>query len=451
MTTDDKHIANLSGHKNAEEPKLKVLLPRFREELSNRESRENFKQSMIIEQEGRLSVCYGAFEYINQGAKVILVGLTPGEQQARRANESVAEHLANGQTEFEALKAAKIFASFSGPMRPNLVLLLDEIGLARKLGISSTEKLFGERSDLCHFTSTLRFPVFVDGQNYSGTPSVLSHPVLKKMVDDYLAPELSEFRGAAWYVPLGKEAALALRYLSDKGVIPEERVLNGLPHPSGANAERIAYFLGKKQKESLSAKTNPETLDAAKRQLLLKMGEEETMEIQTKDSRSTATLSKAHKTASSEIRDSQGSAPATTIPSKLENQISGIAEKMGFTVVPGTATRHEIEIQFKANGRAESLYINRKSFWRKDLLKVTMRPGLSENTSSQILGAKCASRLLQKGAQMESYSSNFRAFNNRQFAKGSKNEHFGHAWTVPIDDRLSSLKTFFETLIRVPL
>ncbi len=452
MTMNNKNPGNLSGRRSAEEPNLELLLPRFREALSNRESRENFKQSMIIEQEGRLSVCYGAFEYINQGAKVVLVGLTPGEHQARRANDSVAEHLANGETEFEALKAAKVFASFSGPMRPNLVSLLDEIGLARELGISSTDKLFGERSDLCHFTSTLRFPVFVDGQNYSGAPSVLGHPVLKKMVDDYLAPELSEFRGAAWFVPLGKEATLALKYLADKGVISEERVLNGLPHPSGANAERIAYFLGKKPKEKLSAKTNPESLDAAKRQLLLKIGEEVNMDIQTKDSRLTTTSSDSLKAAKSETKDfKNGSAPATTIPEKLEVQRAEVAGNLGFKIVPGSTTRHENENQIKAHGRAESLYINRKSFWRKDLLKVTMRPGLSEKTSSQILSANCASKLLQKGAQMESYSSNFRAFNNRQLAKGSKNEHFGHAWIVPIDDRLSSLKAFFETVIRAPI
>jgi hypothetical protein len=60
-------------------------------------------------------------------------------------------------------------------------------------------------------------------------------------------------------------------------------VLNGLPHPSGANAERIAYFLGKKAKESLSVKTNPATLDSAKCKLIFKMDEEIAMDIQKKE------------------------------------------------------------------------------------------------------------------------------------------------------------------------
>jgi hypothetical protein len=47
-------------------------------------------------------------------------------------------------------------------------------------------------------------------------------------------------------------------------VIQRERVLEGLPHPSGSNAERIAYFLGRKNRGALSSKTNPEKLDRAR-------------------------------------------------------------------------------------------------------------------------------------------------------------------------------------------
>ena len=39
-------------------------------------------------------------------------------------------------------------------------------------------------------------------------------------------------------------------------------------HPSGANAERIAYFLGRKSRDQLSVKTNPDKIDAARTALL---------------------------------------------------------------------------------------------------------------------------------------------------------------------------------------
>jgi hypothetical protein len=41
------------------------------------------------------------------------------------------------------------------------------------------------------------------------------------------------------------------RQLVRKGVLDAARVPNGLPHPSDANAERIAYFLGRKARDAL--------------------------------------------------------------------------------------------------------------------------------------------------------------------------------------------------------
>jgi len=48
-------------------------------------------------------------------------------------------------------------------------------------------------------------------------------------------------------------------------------VLSGLPHPSGANAERIAFFLGRKPKEALSTKVRPEQVIAARTELKAKV------------------------------------------------------------------------------------------------------------------------------------------------------------------------------------
>jgi len=47
--------------------------------------------------------------------------------------------------------------------------------------------------------------------------------------------------------------------------------LHGLPHPSGANAERINFFLGKKEKEHLSSRTNGDKITRAKEELLEKV------------------------------------------------------------------------------------------------------------------------------------------------------------------------------------
>jgi hypothetical protein len=61
------------------------------------------------------------------------------------------------------------------------------------------------------------------------------------------------------------------QHLQGKGLLKAEQLLDGLPHPSGANAERISYFLGGKPREKLSSKTNAAVLDAAKARLLAKL------------------------------------------------------------------------------------------------------------------------------------------------------------------------------------
>ena len=88
------------------------------------------------------------------------------------------------------------------------------------------------------------------------------------MIDTCLAKECRQLPDSAFYVPMGQGVDEVLLYLCDNGVLRREQVLIGLPHPSGANAERISYFLGKKERERLSDKTNPDKIDAAKYNLL---------------------------------------------------------------------------------------------------------------------------------------------------------------------------------------
>jgi hypothetical protein len=72
----------------------------------------------------------------------------------------------------------------------------------------------------------------------------------------------------AVFIPLGDKPTGALRFLATKGIIDPQRILEGLPHPSGANAERSTYFLGKKDKKALSKKTDPSKLDQARAKLV---------------------------------------------------------------------------------------------------------------------------------------------------------------------------------------
>jgi len=217
---------------------------------------------LLMERDGKLSIYYAPFDYTNTQAKVVIVGITPGKTQMVNALNEAHRQLNRGASMEDALRAAKRTASFSGAMRPNLIGLLDRIGLHRRLGIATCAALFESANHLVQTTSVLRFPVFVDGENYSGNPNMLKQPLLRRYLLEHFGQEARTLSDAL-FVPLGDKVAQALEFLACEGVIDSRRVLGGLPHPSGANAERIAYFLGQKAKEKLSIKTDPEKLDQA--------------------------------------------------------------------------------------------------------------------------------------------------------------------------------------------
>lgn len=218
---------------------------------------------LVLDRAGDVAVSYAPFEHIQRGALVVIVGITPGAQQAGNALAEARRKLIAGDGAEAALTAAKVFASFSGPMRANLVAMLDHVGLARWLGLASTAALWTSRPDLVHFTSALRYPVFVAGANYTSQPAMTSCPPLRRMLNECLREEARALPEAVW-IPLGPKAATGVRHLVSVGALDPSRVLAGLPHPSGANAERIAYFVGRKAREALSVKTDPISLDAAR-------------------------------------------------------------------------------------------------------------------------------------------------------------------------------------------
>ncbi|RTL82839.1 MAG: hypothetical protein EKK29_15500 [Hyphomicrobiales bacterium] len=214
----------------------------------------------------RLDVAFAPFDYVNPAAQIVIVGLTPGRQQMANALLAASRSLKNGNSEAEAMREAKTYASFSGPMRANLVAMLDSIGVNHWLGIPTTGSLWEADAHRVQFTSVLRYPVFVAGANYSGAPAPLSSPLLRRQLLTWFASELALLPHAV-FVPLGPAVDEALQAAAREVGFDCRRVLSGLPHPSGANAERVAFFLGRKRREALSSKVDPEKLIAARNRL----------------------------------------------------------------------------------------------------------------------------------------------------------------------------------------
>jgi len=211
------------------------------------------KADLLVEQfrvfkDERIEICYAPFDFVNIRAKVAIVGITPGWTQMEIAFRQASAVLHKGGTATEASQRAKEEASFAGAMRNNLVKMLDEIGLQDVIGIESCHELFGTSRHLVHTTSAVRHPVFIHGQNYAGhSPDLLSHPVLRRYVEEVLASELTATLNSL-VVPLGRCVDNVLQHLIQIGALSERRCLLGFPHPSGLNGHRRVQFeLGREE------------------------------------------------------------------------------------------------------------------------------------------------------------------------------------------------------------
>ncbi|WP_166371569.1 hypothetical protein [Psychromonas sp. SA13A] len=242
----------------------KKILNDFYKAVVKCEPESPWSPELKIYSDSKLSVYYAPFEHINTKAKVVICGITPGKTQATQALDTAKTGIISETDLVKIQEEAKQAASFKGFRKP-LSDMLDLVGLNEKLNIETCNDLFDSKTDLVHYTSTIRYPVVLEnGNNYNGVPKASKHPFLREMLDSYLAEEVEVLGPDCLWIPLGKAATEGLEYLVKKGALKPNQLLSGLPHPSGANAERVAYFLGNKAKSKLSIKVNPDILDSAK-------------------------------------------------------------------------------------------------------------------------------------------------------------------------------------------
>jgi uracil-DNA glycosylase len=201
------------------------------------------RPELLLYEQGPLSIRYCPFDSVNPGAKLVIIGITPGLRQMFLSCQEAQQALFDGQTGAEVLRRARAVGGFAGTMQTNLVAMLDGIGLPAKLDIDSTRSLFGgDHAGLLSGTSAVIYPTFMNGKNYSGTPSPESHPLLSAFVDQVLTAGLAMVPDA-FVIPLGKTVAKILRREVERGSITAERCLFEFPHPSGANGHRASSYL----------------------------------------------------------------------------------------------------------------------------------------------------------------------------------------------------------------
>ncbi len=211
--------------------------------LKNFEKKDILNSNFRLYAKNGMSIYYAPHnETINSKAKIFIVGITPGWQQTQIAYKTANDGLNNGKDSDFIKKQCKKSARFAGSMRKNLITMLDELNINKKLGVSSCADLFDSHDELLHTTSIIPYPVFIKEKNYTGSnPKILESSVLTEYTKKYFYKEVKTLKNSL-IIPLGKAVEEVLERMIDEKIIKREQCLLGFPHPSGANGHRKKQF-----------------------------------------------------------------------------------------------------------------------------------------------------------------------------------------------------------------
>jgi hypothetical protein len=197
---------------------------------------------------GKHKIYYAPFEHRNVEPKVALIGITPGRTQAIKALCAAKTALNRGFSDEQCLLAAKLYASFGGDMRDDLVSMLDLLGIHKLIGEASTASLWTvEGYPKAHFCSLLSFPTFEDEKNYNGVPRIKESEAFRSMLEA-TAKSLNALPPDTLVLPLGAQVAKALMVLRKARLLNRELLAVDnqpiyVPHPSPQNVESIGLLL----------------------------------------------------------------------------------------------------------------------------------------------------------------------------------------------------------------
>ena len=94
----------------------------------------------LLDREDRLEVYYAPLHGITTGARVVIVGLTPGKSQVLKALQAARTLLSEGWRPPRIFDEIRRRMAFAGPMRRNLITMLDKIGVAERLDLPTTAR-----------------------------------------------------------------------------------------------------------------------------------------------------------------------------------------------------------------------------------------------------------------------------------------------------------------------
>ena len=199
------------------------------------------------------------FDYVNSRAEVVIVGITPGNSQL------------DGSREGKVSREIKREFAFAGKMRPNLVNMLDYIGVNKLLSIGTCKSLWEEDFDRVEMTSLLKEATYVlkkDGTKdmFRHAEKIAKSEKLTRMLEEGFVKDCNSYNNAVLFVACGPGVYDVLKRLQEEKKIKGHVV--GIAHPSGANTGRIQCYLGKAEPKDQSYQWCIEKAKEAKQRIM---------------------------------------------------------------------------------------------------------------------------------------------------------------------------------------
>lgn len=189
------------------------------------------------------------FDYVNKDAEVMILGITPGPNQA--VNVEDAKRLSK--------KELKRKYAFSGTlMRKNLIDELNYILLNKFLNIKDCKSLWEDDFSRVEMTSLLKNAVYKNNESktpFNETQKINKIEQLKNEFENGFKNDCKKYKNLRIIIALGKKIKIIIDELQKEGIIDSSVKILSIPHPSGGNNGQVSYFLGRSSNEKYNNET----------------------------------------------------------------------------------------------------------------------------------------------------------------------------------------------------
>ena len=136
------------------------------------------------------------FDYVNPKAKVVIVGITPGNSQQKGSREGMSP------------REIKRKYAFAGTLRKNMVRMLDYVGVNSLLRIDSCESFWEQDFDRVEMTSLLKDATYVVGKRgksmFKDTEIIAKSKELTEKYENGFVRDCEQYKQAKLFVACGQ-------------------------------------------------------------------------------------------------------------------------------------------------------------------------------------------------------------------------------------------------------